>query len=56
MCDVERNTDYFTERLLAEKEADLIRLSRLNEILRLANVKLMEENRELKQRLEERNA
>lgn len=55
MCDVERNTDYFTERLLAEKEADLVRLSRLNEMLRMANVQLTEENRELKRRLEGKN-
>lgn len=38
--------------LLAEKEADLVRLSRLNEMLRQANVQLAEENRELKRRLE----
>lgn len=55
MCDIERNTDYFTERLLAEKEADLVRLSRLNEMLRMANIHLAEENQELKKKLEERH-
>lgn len=49
MCDIDRNTDYFTERLLAEKEADLLRLARINAALREANARLAEENRKLKE-------
>lgn len=49
MCDIDRNTDYFTERLLAEKEADLLRLAKINEALREVNARLAEENRKLKE-------
>lgn len=49
MRHIDRNTDYFTERLLAEKEADLIRLAKINEALREVNARLVEENRKLKE-------
>lgn len=39
----------FTERLLAEKEADFIRIAKINEALREVNARLAEENRKLKE-------
>ena len=49
MRGIDRNTDDFTERLLAEKESDLIRLAKTNEALREVNARLVEQNRKLKE-------
>ena len=43
------------QTILIMKEIDLVSLGRLNRALGEANVRLVQENRELKQRLEERN-